>query len=253
MTDGLLRIGPALGVALVLLAVLACAVAWAGGTGHARGIAFASVRATLQLAALGAALTFIVTSLWFTAAFVLLMATTASWTAAGRVLSRRPTLREAAITGLPIVSASVGVVVSLVSAGVVPTRGIAIIPIIGILLGGAMTTASLAGRRALTELTARRGEVEAGLTLGLDPAFIRMDVCRQSAATALIPGLDQTRTVGLVTIPGAFVGMVLGGASPLAAGVMQLFVLIALLAVSAVALVATTLSVAHGLLGDRAP
>ncbi|MFI6743032.1 ABC transporter permease [Nonomuraea sp. NPDC050451] len=29
-----------------------------------------------------------------------------------------------------------------------------------------------------------------------------------------MPALDQTRTVGLVTLPNAFVGMLLGGASP---------------------------------------
>jgi putative ABC transport system permease protein len=41
--------------------------------------------------------------------------------------------------------------------------------------------------------------------------------------------------VGLVTVPGAFVGMLLGGASPVSAGAVQFFVLIALMAVQAVA------------------
>ena len=63
-----------------------------------------------------------------------------------------------------------------------------------------------------------------------------------------IPGIDQTRSVGLVTIPGAFVGMVLGGASVTTAAIMQLFVLISLLAVSAVAVVVTTELVARGIL-----
>lgn len=64
----------------------------------------------------------------------------------------------------------------------------------------------------------------------------------------MLPGLDQTRTVGLVTLPGAFVGMLLGGASPVEAGAVQLFVLVALMAVQ-VAAVATVLElVARGLL-----
>lgn len=37
-------------------------------------------------------------------------------------------------------------------------------------------------------------------------------IVRPAASDALLPGLDQTRTVGLVTLPGAFVGMLLGGA-----------------------------------------
>ncbi|WJE00891.1 ABC transporter permease [Streptomyces antimycoticus] len=38
-----------------------------------------------------------------------------------------------------------------------------------------------------------------------------------------------------MTLPGAFVGMLLGGASPLMAGAVQLFVLISLMAVQAIA------------------
>jgi putative ABC transport system permease protein len=64
----------------------------------------------------------------------------------------------------------------------------------------------------------------------------------------LIPILDQTRTVGLVTLPGAFVGMLLGGASPIDAGAVQLFVLVALLAVEAIAVVLVAELVARGLI-----
>ncbi|MEE3919562.1 ABC transporter permease [Micromonospora sp. BRA006-A] len=92
-------------------------------------------------------------------------------------------------------------------------RGIAIIPIAGILTGGAMTATSLAGRRFNDDLRARRGEVEAALALGLPPRDAVLLVCRPAASQALIPALDQTRTVGLVTLPGAFVGVLLGGAS----------------------------------------
>ncbi|MEU0963542.1 ABC transporter permease [Micromonospora aurantiaca] len=34
-----------------------------------------------------------------------------------------------------------------------------------------------------------------------------LEVCRTSAGEALVPALDQTPTVGLVTLPGAFVGV----------------------------------------------
>jgi putative ABC transport system permease protein len=88
----------------------------------------------------------------------------------------------------------------------------------GILIGGTMTATALAGRRALDELRVRRGEVEAALSLGFLPRDAAMEIARPSAAQALVPALDQTRTVGLVTLPGAFVGMLLGGAKPLQAG-----------------------------------
>jgi putative ABC transport system permease protein len=52
-----------------------------------------------------------------------------------------------------------------------------------------------------------------------------------------VPALDQTRTTGLVTLPGAFVGALFGGASPLAAARFQLVVLVGLLAAESVAAV----------------
>ncbi|WP_233515072.1 ABC transporter permease [Marinitenerispora sediminis] len=130
--------------------------------------------------------------------------------------------------------------------GLVPATGLALIPVAGILIGGALTATSLAGRRAVEELRTRRGEVEAALSLGLPPRAARMEICRPAAAGALIPALDQTRTVGLVTLPGAFVGMLLGGASPVAAGAVQLFVLIGLLAVESLAIVVCVELVARG-------
>ena len=51
-----------------------------------------------------------------------------------------------------------------------------------------------------------------------------------------------------MTLPGAFVGMLLGGASPVEAGAVQLFVLVALLAVEAIAVVLVTEAVARGMI-----
>jgi len=65
--------------------------------------------------------------------------------------------------------------------------------------------------------------------------------------------LDQTRTVGLVTLPGAFVGVLLGGGSPLEAGAAQLLVLLGLLAAQMLAVWCVTELVARGLLLDDVP
>jgi putative ABC transport system permease protein len=73
-----------------------------------------------------------------------------------------------------------------------------------------------------------------------------MEIARPAASGALVPGLDQTRTVGLVTLPGAFVGMLLGGAGVVQAGAVQLFVLIALMAVQAVSVSVVLELVARG-------
>jgi putative ABC transport system permease protein len=75
-------------------------------------------------------------------------------------------------------------------------------------------------------------------------------VAREDAALALLPRLDQTRTVGLVTLPGAFVGMLLSGATPAEAAAVQLVVLVALLLVQSTAVLVVLELVATGRLRD---
>jgi putative ABC transport system permease protein len=69
----------------------------------------------------------------------------------------------------------------------------------------------------------------------------RPDGATQTCQTqrSLTPGFDQTRSAGLVVLPGAFVGMLLGGATLAEAAQIQLLVLTAL-AVAAVVAAATT-------------
>ncbi|WP_346535312.1 ABC transporter permease [Micromonospora sp. DPT] len=242
MSSTMLVVGPKLAVTLVVLTAVAATVATVGRLGHGRQIAVAAVRAAVQLAAVSLLIAAIVTSLWATAAFVGVMCAVAAGTSGRRITGGARGWWAA----VPIVAGSLSVVLGLLLAGLVPARGIALIPVAGILIGGAMTATSLAGRRALDELTGRRGEVEAALALGMLPRDAVLLVCRPAAGQALIPALDQTRTVGLVTLPGAFVGMLLGGAGPLAAGITQLVVLVGLLAVEAVAVVLTVELVARG-------
>ncbi|MCM0673695.1 ABC transporter permease [Micromonospora phytophila] len=247
MSSTMLVVGPKLAVTLVVLTAAAAAVATVGKLGHGRQIAVAAIRAAVQLAAVSLLIAAIVASLWATAGFVVVMCAVAVGTSGRRITGGT----GGWWAGVPIAAGSLSVVAGLLLTGLLPLRGIAIIPVAGILIGGAMTATSLAGRRALDEVTGRWGEVEAALALGLLPRDAMLLICRPAAGQALIPALDQTRTVGLVTLPGAFVGMLLGGASPLVAGITQLFVLVGLLAVETVAVVLTVELVARGWLLQR--
>ncbi|GAA3397204.1 ABC transporter permease [Cryptosporangium minutisporangium] len=239
----MLEVGPRLAVALVVLTLIAAVVAGIGQLGPWRSIPVAAVRATVQLGAVSLLIAAIVSSLWFTALFVVVMVGIAAWTS-GQRITRAPTRPErvtaALWAALPIASGSLPIVLGLIAGGLVPVQGIAIVPIAGILIGGAMTATSLAGRRALDELETRHGEVEAALSLGFPDRDAALEICRPSAGQALVPALDQTRTVGLVTLPGAFVGVLLGGGSAVEAGATQLLVLIGLLAVESIAIVVVT-------------
>ncbi|HAG63588.1 MAG TPA: hypothetical protein DCL70_06205, partial [Kocuria sp.] len=84
-------------------------------------------------------------------------------------------------------------------------------------------------------------EVEGWLALGATPRRATLDLARRAVHDALVPALDQTRTTGLVVLPGAFVGAIFGGVSPLEAGRFQIVVLGAILAAGAVSAALVTL------------
>lgn len=235
-------LGPGLAVACVLAVAVAAVVGYLAQLGTHRRTVVAAVRAVAQLGAVSLLIGAIVGSLVASAAFVALMVTVAGRTAARRI-TRHPSGWWAMV---PIALAPLPVTAGLVLGGVVPPTGIAVIPMAGILVGGTMTATALAGRRALDDLAARAGEVEAALALGFLPRDAAMEIARPAAAQALVPAMDQTRTVGLVTLPGAYVGMLLGGASPVEAGAVQVLVLLLLLGVETVAVAVAVELVCRG-------
>ncbi|WP_245536926.1 ABC transporter permease [Thermomonospora curvata] len=241
--------GVPLAVVLAVLTAGAALLVRLGGLGKWHEVVVAAARATGQLAAVSLLIAVVLGGMGATAAFVSVMLVIAALTAGRRITGA--TGRGAVWAGASIV-AGVGPVLGLVlAAGVVPAAPVSVLPIAGILIGGAMTATALAGRRALEELEVRHGEYEAALALGLLPRDAALEVTRPAAAPALVPVMDQTRTVGLVTLPGAFIGMILGGANPLAAGVVQLLVLVGLLAAEAACVLVTVELVAAGRLRGR--
>ena len=242
MTGSTVFVGPALVAVLVVLVAVAVVAAVVGRLGVGRDTATAAARATVQLAAVSAVIVVVVRSLWAAAAFVLVMVTTATLTSARRMTRDRSGL----LAALPIGAGTAVVLALVLASGVVPLTGIAVVPVGGIVIGGTMTATSLAGRRALDELTARRGEYEAALSLGLLDRDAALEVIRLTASQALVPALDQTRTVGLVTLPGAFVGVLIGSGDPVQAGAAQLLVLAGLLAAESIAVVIVVELVARG-------
>ena len=252
---------PRLGAVLAILILATAGITALGRLGVTRQSVVASLRAVVQLGAVSLIIVFVLRSGWLTAGFVSVMFAVAAITAGGRmgaglghVLSghiRRGLILRGLIlrglkAGLPIAAGVAPVGALLLATGLIPTQPIAIVPIAGILIGGAMTATGLAGRRALDELHNRHGEFEAYLAVGFTERWARREICRPATAQALFPALDQTRSVGLVTLPGAFVGVLLGGASPVQAGATQLLVLIGLLAVEAVAVLAVVELISAG-------
>lgn len=219
---------PGVGLASALLALLVVALlaSWLGNLRVGGKIASAAVRAVLQLAAVSVVIAAVLGDLAWSALFAVFMFAVAVFTSSTRIGARRcwPWVAVALAAG------TVPVLTVIFLSGAVPLNGPGLVPMAGIIIGGAMTANSLAGRRVFAALRDEHGLYEAALSVGLPRPDAITEVVGRHLPEALVPGLDQTRTVGLVTLPGAFVGVLLGGGTPVQAGAAQVIVLFGLLA-----------------------
>lgn len=147
---------------------------------------------------------------------------------------------------LAMAAGIVPVLVVVLLSGAIPMEGIAIIPVAGIIVGNAMTGHTLVGRRAFAALREEHPQYEACLSLGMLPAQAIGESVHRRAPEALLPGLDQVKTTGVVTLPGAFIGVMLGGGSPVQAATAQALVLFGIMAAQTV-----TVAVAEHLIAAR--
>ncbi|SDO90215.1 putative ABC transport system permease protein [Arthrobacter sp. ok909] len=202
---------------------------------HSAAPALAIVRGAAQLAVISLILGGIITSPVWVGAALLVMFTVAAVTAARRLgwsWSRLGVVGGAMAAGILVTLA--------IDFG---TGAIAFTPryalaIGGIVIGNAMTIATLAGRHFADAVNERWDEVEAWLALGATRRQSTLELARRAVYSALIPSTDQTKTTGLVTLPGAFVGAIFGGLSPLEAGRFQIVVLASIMAAGSITAVA---------------
>jgi len=240
------------GLAVVVLAAITLAAMSAAGIRQRLDFAGAAVRAVLQLLVVALIVAWVFQHPQGAALYlaVMLLAATATsirrircgWSSFWRVIA--PLAVGAAVAVIPVFLT-----------GALPLQTQTLLPFAAQMIGGSMTAVSLAGVRFRDDTITHWNIVEGYLALGATPRQAVSDIGRNAAQKALIPGLDQTRSVGLVVLPGAFVGMLLGGATPAEAAQVQLLVLIALIAATtcAAASLAWTLAPRFGAVWPQEP
>jgi putative ABC transport system permease protein len=219
----------ALGVGL--LVALTIGVLWSTRTPHPFAPSWAILRGAIQLGLISLILgRVIVSPLWVSLA-LLVMFLVAATTATRRIgwSGHHLALIVAAM------AAGIGITLAIVflSGALHPSARFAL-AIGGIVIGNSMSIATLAGRRLMESIDEHWDEVEGWLALGATPAQSTITFARSAVYAALIPSTDQTKTTGLVTLPGAFVGAIFGGVSPLEAGRFQIVVLASVMAAGSV-------------------
>ncbi|HEY3546032.1 MAG TPA: ABC transporter permease [Propionicimonas sp.] len=238
-----------LAVTLALLVVLAgVAVSWTR-THVLREIAVAVARGSVQLILVAGVIGWIFAHPGALVPYLLVMVTVATLTAtrrAGRDWRLAPRL------ALAISAGAAGVVLISTTTGAISRDANTLLPYTAQVIGGSMVAASLAAGRFRDDVASGWPEVEGWLTLGASPRQAVADLGRRAVARALVPPVDQLAGAGLVTLPGAFVGLLLAGARPLAAAELQLLVLVGMVAAEAVS-AALTVTLIAASLGRKRP
>lgn len=218
-----------IGVAILVLVATAALVLfgvraeWAPAAAIARGV----VQLTIISLILGGIIT---NPLWIALALLVML------TVAVSVATRR--IGWSARSAL-VMSSSIAAGIAVAGATVFTTGALEPTPryalaIGAIVIGNTMNIATLTGRLFAASVADHWDEVEGWLALGATTRHATRDLARRAVREALIPSIDQTKTTGLVVLPGAFVGAIFGGLSPLEAGRFQIIVLASIMAAGAV-------------------
>jgi putative ABC transport system permease protein len=117
-----------------------------------------------------------------------------------------------------------------------------LVPVGSMIIANAMNACAQATERLRAEILAHVGQIEAGLSLGAEPAVTVAPYLQSAVYASLLPRLDMMKSLGLVWIPGVMAGMVVSGISPVYAGIYQFIIVAMILAASGITgLVATVL------------
>jgi putative ABC transport system permease protein len=234
-----------LGLAALLL-VLAAVLSFSFRLQLERTMAIAAVRMVVQLLLVGLVLKFVFeqTSLWLTAAVAAAMILFAALEAAGRTAA--PGLRPALVGLGGATLLAVGLFATLFAAAAVirPDPWHApryVIPILGMVLGNALTAVGLVFQSVMSMAQRERRAIEARLALGETRHQALAPLLREALATALTPILNAMAVAGIVSLPGMMTGQVIAGVDPIEAAKYQIVIMLVLAGAVALAAVAAGL------------
>jgi putative ABC transport system permease protein len=223
---GMLR--PILALAVVAAAIT---VSFTQKLGIEREMAYSIARAFIQLSIIGFVLEFIFTQTnvaWIFLAYCM-MVTVAGYTAGKRA---KHVPNGAYVSGASIFVGTSLTMALLVVLQVFPFTPRYIIPVAGMMVGNAMTVTGVTLKRMREDMRLQQGLIETALALGATPRQAALKQVRRALVVGLSPTLDNAKTVGLISLPGAMTGLIMGGASPMEAIQLQIVVMNMLLGAS---------------------
>lgn len=227
---------PLAATAVVFMAVALSFVQKLGLEGE---MIYSILRAFLQLSVIGFVLQFIFSQGnkgWILIAY-LFMVSVAGYTAGQRA---KHVPRGKYVAGASILAGTSVTMFLLVLLKVFPFTPRYIIPVAGMMVGNAMTVTGVTMKRLRDDIKIQMNLVETALALGATPRQATHQQVKRALVIALSPVLDNAKTVGLISLPGAMTGLIMGGASPLEAIQLQIVVMNMLIGASTVSSIMST-------------
>lgn len=229
-------------IALVLVAISLGVSRW-WRIRVSKDIAIGSVRAFVQLVAVGYALQFIfgLHSFWLVMLTFVVMIVVGSHAASNRLKE----LRGSFLVALAAISAgSLITLATMYLFDIITLEARFIIPLGGMIIGNSMNATALTMERLVSDLSGNRLAIETSLSLGKSWREASQKQMRKAATAGMIAILNFMKTVGIVALPGTMTGMILAGADPLEAVYLQIVVVYMLLsAVTITSVVAVELTI----------
>ncbi|HOT24586.1 MAG TPA: iron export ABC transporter permease subunit FetB, partial [Thermoleophilia bacterium] len=220
-------------VAALAMLAIAVVLSCRERLGLEKDLLVASLRAFVQLMAIG----YVIDLIFGAERFIWVLLMVVAMAAFATFTSTR---RARALPGSWwIMAAAIGLSAALtlglmLGLGIIDSRARYVIPIAGMIIGNTMTVASVTVVRLLEDARDQRPRIEAALALGATPRQAADDLIRGSVRLAMVPVIDSTKTMGIVFLPGAMTGMILAGADPLEAVKLQVVIMYMLAAATAV-------------------
>lgn len=205
-----------------------------------REAAVSLARGLVQMVLVGMILALLLHGTVLVGSLILLMMVVAAAATAARRLQR---MDGALLLCFWSIAAGAGAVITAMLA----TRSLRpdismLVPVGSMIIANAMNACAQAIERFRAEILAHVGQIEAGLSLGAEPAVAVAPYLQSAVYASLLPRLDMLKSLGLVWIPGVMAGMVVSGTSPVYAAIYQFIVVAMILAASGITgLIATVL------------
>ncbi len=139
------------------------------------------------------------------------------------------------ITFFSIYISSFSIILVMVAFKVIENKAQIVLPLGGMVIGNAMNSVSLAFDRLKGELKSKNLLIETMLSLGLPSKFAYNKIKNPCIKAAMIPKINNMKSLGLVWIPGLMAGMILAGANPVKAATYQLIIITMIVASSLIA------------------